>query len=64
MKKHYYLIDLKTGRTVAGSNSLEVILKKYKKSNLENAVVYIVLQKTYLPAEELEDYLSKQEVSE
>lgn len=61
MKKRYYLIDLKTGRTVAGSNSLETILKKYKKSNLENATVYMMVEKAYLPAEELEEYLKKQE---
>lgn len=61
MKKKYYLIDLKTGRTVAGSNSLETILKKYKKSNLEDAIVDMLLEKAYLPAEELEEYLKQEE---
>ena len=61
MKKRYYLIDLKTGRTVAGSNQLETILKKYKKSNLENATVYMMVEKGYLPAEQLEEYLKKHE---
>ena len=61
MKKQYYLINLKTGRTVAGSNSLEVILKKYKKNNIENGVVYITTRNGYLPAEELEEYLEKHE---
>lgn len=61
MKKKYYLIDLKTGSTVSGSNSLEVILKKYKKNNIENGVVYITNRNGYLPAEELEEYLEKHE---
>lgn len=61
MKKQYYLINLKTGRTVAGSNSLEVILKKYKKNNIENGVVYVTTRDAYLPAEKLEEYLEKHE---
>lgn len=59
-KKKYYLIDLKTGSTVFRSNSLEVILKKYKKDKIEDGIVYMTLKDGYLPAEDIEEYMERE----